>query len=106
MKMRYPAGLLLFLVCLSLPACAPPKYPSLWKSRDTKLHKTFTDALRREFKGEFWQGIAEKRIGIVLVDISDLKRPRVAEFNGDVMLYAASLPKIATLGSDQVNLLK
>ena len=96
MKMRSPAGMLLFLVFLSLQACAPPNYPSLWKSRDAKLHKTFVDALRREFKGDFWQGIAEKRIGIVLVDITDLKRPRVAEFNGDDMLYAASLPKIAS----------
>jgi beta-lactamase class A len=97
MKVRYLAGLLLFLLCLFLSGWVWQKYPSLWKSRDAKLHRTFTDALRREFKGEFWQGIAEKRIGIVLVDITDLKRPRVAEFNGDVMLYAASLPKIAIL---------
>jgi beta-lactamase class A len=58
---------------------------------------TFTSARTQEFQGEFWRGIAETRIGIVLVDITDLKRPRVAEFNGDVMLYAASLPKIAIL---------
>jgi len=97
MKVRYPAGLLLVLVSLFLSGWFWSKYPSLWKSRDAKLHRTFSDALGREFKGELWQGIAEKRIGIVLVDITDLRRPRVAEFNGDVMLYAASLPKIAIL---------
>jgi beta-lactamase class A len=97
MKARFLAGLLLFLLSFFLSAWIWPQYPSLWKSRDAKLHRTFSDALRREFKGEFWQGIAEKRIGIVLVDITDLRRPRVAEFNGDVMLYAASLPKIAIL---------
>ena len=94
---RYPAALLLILLCFFLAGFVSPKEPSLWKSRDTKLQKTFTKALRREFRGEFWLGIAEKRIGIVLVDITDLKRPRVADFNGDVMLYAASLPKIAIL---------
>lgn len=94
---RYSGGILIFLFCIFLTGFVSTKEPSLWKSRDAKLHKTFTSALKREFKGEFWRGIAEKRIGIVLVDITDLKRPRVAEFNGDVMLYAASLPKIAIL---------
>jgi beta-lactamase class A len=33
----------------------------------------------------------------VVVDISDIENPRVAAMNGDEMMYAASLPKIAVL---------
>jgi len=94
---KYPVVLLLVLLSSFLVGFVSPKEPSLWKSRDAKLQKTFANALKREFKGEFWLGIEQKRIGIVLVDITDPKRPRVAEFNGDVMLYAASLPKLAIL---------
>jgi len=94
---RYPAALLLILLSFFLVGFFSPKEPSLWKSRDARLHKTFADELRKEFRGEFWNGIDQKRIAIVLVDITDLERPRVAEFNGDVMMYAASLPKIAIL---------
>ncbi len=32
-----------------------------------------------------------------MVDITDLQHPKVAGVNSDVMLYAASLPKIAIL---------
>jgi len=94
---RYSAVLLLILPFFFLVGFFSPKEPSLWKSRDAKLHKTFTSELRKEFKRAFWLDIDQKRIGIVLVDITDLRRPRVAEFNGDVMMYAASLPKIAIL---------
>jgi beta-lactamase class A len=43
------------------------------------------------------QAIQQKRLGVALVDISDLQRPRVAAVNGDEMMYAASLPKIAIM---------
>lgn len=94
---RYPAALLLIFLSIFLVGFFSPKEPSLWKSRDAKLHKTFTNELRKEFKRELWLGINQKRIAVVLVDITDLEHPRVAEFNGDVMMYAASLPKIAIL---------
>ena len=38
-----------------------------------------------------------KRLAVVLVDVTDLEHPRVAAVNGDEMMYAASLPKIAVL---------
>lgn len=41
--------------------------------------------------------LKRKKLAVVLVDISTLDKPRVASINGDVMLYAASLPKIAVL---------
>jgi beta-lactamase class A len=34
---------------------------------------------------------------VVLVEITNLYRPKVAAINGDEMMYAASLPKIAIL---------
>jgi len=41
--------------------------------------------------------MARKKISIGLVDLQDLDNVRFAEINGDEMMYAASLPKIAVL---------
>jgi len=41
--------------------------------------------------------VREQRLAVALTDISDLSDPRLASVNGDTMLYAASLPKIAIL---------
>ncbi len=41
--------------------------------------------------------VRRQKLAVVLVDISKVRRPRVASINGDTMLYAASLPKIAVL---------
>ncbi len=43
------------------------------------------------------RAIREKRFSAALVDISNAEKPRLAMVNGDVMIYAASLPKIAIL---------
>lgn len=40
---------------------------------------------------------ARERLCVALVDITNIDEPRVAEVNGDHMMYAASLPKIAIL---------
>ncbi len=41
--------------------------------------------------------IAQKKMAIGLVDLSNANNPRFAQINGDEMMYAASLPKIAIL---------
>jgi beta-lactamase class A len=41
--------------------------------------------------------VKRKRLALVLVDVTDIDHPRVASLNGDEMMYAASLPKIAVL---------
>ncbi|MGH8453506.1 MAG: hypothetical protein ACRESW_03050, partial [Nevskiales bacterium] len=41
--------------------------------------------------------VRRQQLTVALVDITDLTHPRLAMANGDVMLYAASLPKIAIL---------
>ncbi len=39
--------------------------------------------------------MGKREFGSVVVDVTDLRHPRVAWYNPDLMLYAASLPKIA-----------
>jgi beta-lactamase class A len=41
--------------------------------------------------------VDQGKLAVALVDITDLGDPRLASVNGDAMLYAASLPKIAIL---------
>jgi beta-lactamase class A len=41
--------------------------------------------------------IREGDLAVVFVDATELDKPRVADLNGDDMMYAASLPKIAVL---------
>jgi len=88
---------LLIGLCLSLEACLHPAYPSLWESRDPGLQKAVAAALEEEFRKDFWKAVDRGKIGIAVVDITDAGHPKVAEINGDQMLYAASLPKIAIL---------
>jgi beta-lactamase class A len=45
-----------------------------------------------------WQSlISEQKMAVGLVDLSDPNLPRFAQVNGNTMMYAASLPKIAVL---------
>ena len=41
--------------------------------------------------------LAEKRLALSLVDVTDVRKPRYAGLNDKEMMYAASLPKIAAL---------
>ena len=74
-----------------------PTYPSLWESFDQDFHRALETALKKEFRGEYRRAIEKKKAAFVVVDITDLQNPRVAGVNPDVMLYAASMPKIAIL---------
>ncbi|MFP8874920.1 MAG: serine hydrolase [Myxococcota bacterium] len=66
----------------------------LWDYRDADLQEEVEKALARL---ELDDDVRRKRLSLALIDITDVDRPRVAEVNGDVMMYAASLPKIAVL---------
>jgi beta-lactamase class A len=66
----------------------------LWDHVDPALQKRVEGALHDLGLGT---PIRERRLSVVLVDISEVEQPRVASVNGDVMMYAASLPKIAIL---------
>jgi len=43
------------------------------------------------------KAVRQKRLSVALVDITDPESPSMAQINGDEMMYAASLPKIAIL---------
>jgi beta-lactamase class A len=66
----------------------------LWKYRDAGLQDAVDAAMRRL---RLERAAQSRRLAVALVDTTDLDRPRVAAVNGDTMMYAASLPKIAIL---------
>ncbi|MEO1882087.1 MAG: serine hydrolase, partial [Methyloprofundus sp.] len=69
-------------------------YPSLTDSIDPILQRN----LERVIKSiGLEQAVKSKQLSLNLVDITDLDNPRVAAINGENMVYAASLPKIAIL---------
>jgi beta-lactamase class A len=89
-----------FLVVLALAlfiaqsAVAGSSYPSLRSSGDAFLQRGLDTALERL---DLAAAVRSHKLAIALVDITDPHHPRVAAANGDDMMYAASLPKIAIL---------
>jgi beta-lactamase class A len=72
-------------------------YPLLRESIDPEFYRALKAQVTEEFKETRKLQVQNKKVSIAVVDISDPMHPRVAAENGDVMLYAASLPKIAIL---------
>ncbi len=83
--------------CSMAEAKDQTSYPLLRDSIDPELYSVLDAKLTEEFKGTRRFLVKNKKVSMAVVDISDLTHPRVAAVNGDVMLYAASLPKIAIL---------
>ena len=80
---------------LALDAIAPfEDMAPLWKWKDKKLQKQVDQALANLHLDD---DVRRRKLAVALVDVTDLEKPRVAEVNGDTMMYAASLPKIAVL---------
>lgn len=72
----------------------PVKFPSLWDSHDSALQNGLEKIVKQQ---GLWKQIQAERLALVLVNISDLSKPKLAELNGNKMIYAASLPKVAIL---------
>jgi len=87
------AGMLI-LFCATAVAMNSASYPSLWDCGDPKLQRQLTTILHDL---GYDRPIRDKHMAVALVDISDLDHPRVAEVNGNTMMYAASVPKLAIL---------
>lgn len=66
----------------------------LWSYLDPVLEDGLAEAVRG--LGLQW-ALDQHKLALALVDITDVRQPRVAALNGDRMLYAASLPKICIL---------
>jgi beta-lactamase class A len=85
------------LILLSLFAsnhCLAENYPELDDSIDPVLQSNLEDLI--EAIG-LTEAVDEKLLSINLVDITNLEHPKVAAINGQDMVYASSLPKIAIL---------
>jgi len=81
-------------VVLAGPALADPGFPRLRNAQDSLLQTGLEKAITRL---GLTRAIKGKALAMALVDITDTTRPRYASLNGDEMMYAASLPKIAIL---------
>jgi len=81
--------LLLFSICVSAR-----DYPSLWQSADPVLQDKLEELIEQQ---GLMQQVKDGHLALALVDISDPYQPHQASLNGDEMIYAASLPKIAIL---------
>ncbi len=69
-------------------------YPLLRDSRDPGLQRDVNQLIKHL---GLQQAVANKQLALAVTDITDPANPRLAEVNGDEMIYAASLPKIAIL---------
>jgi beta-lactamase class A len=80
----------------TLPLSVPD---SLWQPLrdllDSDLQRALSQRLRRN--ASWSRLLAEKKMAISIVDLTHPEAARLAHINGDLMMYAASLPKIAIL---------
>jgi len=79
------------------PKAAPGpdnSYALLVESQDPSLQMQLEGIIRRQ---GLWSAAERGELALLLAIITDPARPRVAQLNGDRMMYAASLPKIAIL---------
>lgn len=88
------AALFYLLLFFSGVLFAQVNYPALEESIDPGLQSRLENTLQE-------MGLArpaeDRKLALALVDITLPESPRVARVNGDSMMYAASLPKIAIL---------
>lgn len=89
-------GLIVACLCFGPVAMSAPteSFPRLHESFDPSLQRGLENAV-----AELGLSRAAKSgtLALALVDITHPEQPRVAAINGDRMIYAASLPKIAIL---------
>ena len=93
------------LLAFPLVPVAELNHPIMQKEQDSiVLLESFYDAdLEQKLESLMnentkWKKLLkEKKLCIGVVDLKDMKNPRFASLNGEVMMYAASLPKIAVL---------
>ena len=67
---------------------------NLWERHDADLQNKLNKKVRRL---GLWSAVKTGKLTLAIVDITNLNNPRVASLNGDKMMYAASLPKIAIM---------
>jgi beta-lactamase class A len=86
--------LLAIILIFALPAGAQPPKSGLGESCDPRLQKALETRLGSL---QLRKATTRKDLSVVVVDITDISKPRMAYVNPNRMMYAASLPKIAIL---------
>ncbi|HUP91734.1 MAG TPA: serine hydrolase [Solimonas sp.] len=77
------------------PAAPTPALPAdLAETPDQQVQQALNQSLQRL---KLQDAVKAGHLAVSLVDITDVAHPQLAQVNGDRMLYAASLPKIAIL---------
>ena len=92
--------LILFLLGISLAAQQKLPLKNTELKSLTSLHNvTLQKDLEKEIlKNPTWKNLIDKKkMSVGVVDLSNPKEAKFARINGDYMMYAASLPKIAVL---------
>ena len=92
--------LILFFLGISLAAQQKLPLKNTEVKSLTSLHNvTLQKDLEKEIlKNPTWKNLIDKKkMSVGVVDLSNPKEARFARINGDYMMYAASLPKIAVL---------
>jgi beta-lactamase class A len=78
-----------------LPLVQADGTPSLRDESDPELQRALAARVDADTR---WRALAQaKHLSVGLVDLRNPEAPRYAAINGDTMMYAASLPKIAVL---------
>tara|TARA_R110000796_G_scaffold35017_3_gene90073 strand:+ start:33905 stop:34822 length:918 start_codon:yes stop_codon:yes gene_type:complete len=102
--MKKNSKILVLLFFLSLKLLAQNDLPirildSEVQALPSLLNKSLQTSLERELKSnpQWKKLIQEKKMAVGVVDLSDPNFTRFARINGNYMMYAASLPKIAIL---------
>jgi len=72
----------------------PDTYPSLRQAKNPALQTQLEKRLKHLHLDS---AVKSGDLAVALVDVTDPQHPQLAQVNGDDMLYAASLPKIAIL---------
>ena len=85
--------LLIPLIFFGSACSREPTYPDLRDSHDPEFQAELDAAMAD--RSMFWDGVKNRDLTLVVADVTDLEHPRVAWYNPELMLYAASLPKIA-----------
>lgn len=95
---------LVILAGVPLAASPPPALPlelpdeawsPLYDRLDTALQRRLEESVGR--RAEWQRLVAQQKLAVGVVDLSDPEAPRFARVNGRTMMYAASLPKIAIM---------
>ncbi len=84
----------LWLMSIAVSAATLTSTPLLRDSHDPVLQQQLENIIKDQGLS---RAVRQRQLSFALVDITDEQHPRMAAVNGDEMIYAASLPKIAIL---------